>query len=478
MNRPHLADVVVVLPGVTGSILRKHGKSVWEPSPRAVWSAVTSLGRNIQDLRLDEDPQDVDDLGDGVVATGLIQAAGLLPRLRIEGYSPLADHLVQRYQLTRGSNFFEFAYDWRRDNRVAARRLKRESRQWLERWREVSGNADAKLVLVGHSMGGLVARYFVEVLGGWRDTRTLVTIGTPHRGSLDALETLLNPYSKAAGLLDLSELVRSFTSMYQLLPIYRCYDRGDGVLSYLTDAADDLPEFAREPMRSARAFHQEIADAVQANQEVEEYRRRVRALRPFIGVGQPTMQSAVRHGSQVKLLPHHDGEDWSGDGTVPRVSATPIELGNTALEAFGAARHSALHNAGALLTQLDGEIESLALDLDKFRSGAARRSISLDVADCHVQGETATARAKAIVTRMTPGGDYSQHDLWEELRVRVIDLDTGEALPLPSLFEADDGWWEIDLAGLPPGAYRLAATDVSETVEPVTELFAVYPPAQ
>jgi len=33
-------------------------------------------------------------------------------------------------------------------------------------WRAKSGNPDAQLVLVGHSIGGLVARYFVEVLGG------------------------------------------------------------------------------------------------------------------------------------------------------------------------------------------------------------------------------------------------------------------------------------------------------------------------
>jgi pimeloyl-ACP methyl ester carboxylesterase len=39
-----------------------------------------------------------------------------------------------------------------------------------------------KLILVGHSMGGLVARYFLECLEGWRDTRRLVTFGTPYRG--------------------------------------------------------------------------------------------------------------------------------------------------------------------------------------------------------------------------------------------------------------------------------------------------------
>ncbi len=37
--------------------------------------------------------------------------------------------------------------------------------------------------LVGHSLGGLVARYAVQRLGLDRVTRTVVTVATPHRGS-------------------------------------------------------------------------------------------------------------------------------------------------------------------------------------------------------------------------------------------------------------------------------------------------------
>ena len=37
--------------------------------------------------------------------------------------------------------------------------------------------------IVGHSLGGLMARYYVQRQGGDRRVATLVTIGTPHRGS-------------------------------------------------------------------------------------------------------------------------------------------------------------------------------------------------------------------------------------------------------------------------------------------------------
>src|SRR3954447_16965005 len=37
--------------------------------------------------------------------------------------------------------------------------------------------------VVGHSLGGLISRYFVQRLGGDRRVDTLVTLGTPHQGS-------------------------------------------------------------------------------------------------------------------------------------------------------------------------------------------------------------------------------------------------------------------------------------------------------
>ena len=40
--------------------------------------------------------------------------------------------------------------------------------------------------VVGHSMGGLVARYYVQRLGGDERVHTLVTLGTPHAGTMPA----------------------------------------------------------------------------------------------------------------------------------------------------------------------------------------------------------------------------------------------------------------------------------------------------
>lgn len=40
--------------------------------------------------------------------------------------------------------------------------------------------------IIGHSMGGLVARYYVQRLGGDRHVHTVCTLGTPHGGTLPA----------------------------------------------------------------------------------------------------------------------------------------------------------------------------------------------------------------------------------------------------------------------------------------------------
>jgi len=40
--------------------------------------------------------------------------------------------------------------------------------------------------LIGHSMGGLVARYYVQRMGGDQRVHTLVTLGTPHAGTYAA----------------------------------------------------------------------------------------------------------------------------------------------------------------------------------------------------------------------------------------------------------------------------------------------------
>jgi triacylglycerol lipase len=66
------------------------------------------------------------------------------------------------------------------DVRTAAHEL----RGHVERLRERTGAE--KVHIVGHSLGGMIARYYVQRMGGSAAVDTLVTLGSPHAGTLAA----------------------------------------------------------------------------------------------------------------------------------------------------------------------------------------------------------------------------------------------------------------------------------------------------
>lgn len=66
------------------------------------------------------------------------------------------------------------------DLRVAAAQLAQEVEAL------VAETGYERLHVVGHSMGGLIARYYVTRLGGDARVHTLVTLGTPHQGTYTA----------------------------------------------------------------------------------------------------------------------------------------------------------------------------------------------------------------------------------------------------------------------------------------------------
>src|SRR5437764_14899264 len=121
MPRKRMGDVVVLLPGILGSVLQKDHKDVWAFSGGAGLNALLSLGGDIKRLALAADPPDVDDLGDGVVATRLIPDVHLIPGLwKIDGYTKIADAIKQTFDVRPNENYFEFPYHWPRDNRPHA----------------------------------------------------------------------------------------------------------------------------------------------------------------------------------------------------------------------------------------------------------------------------------------------------------------------------------------------------------------------
>ncbi|MGE3982750.1 MAG: FHA domain-containing protein [Dehalococcoidia bacterium] len=184
---------------------------------------------------------------------GLVNQIVVVPGLfKADVYRRLGDYLVDGLGYMRGRDLYEFAYDWRQDNRISARQLG----EAIERW-DIKG----PIVIVAHSMGCLISRYFIENLGGKRKISRLIQIGGPQRGSARSIDILMTgrgitPMGFAAE--DLRRTVATFPSMYQLLPTTNCvFDDQGGTINVLEDSSWIDSEY--EPMlRSARDFHREL----------------------------------------------------------------------------------------------------------------------------------------------------------------------------------------------------------------------------
>jgi pimeloyl-ACP methyl ester carboxylesterase len=444
-------DVVVLLPGITGSVLERQGKPVWAIEPGAVWRGVVSLGKAIKQLELDGDSPDAPVLDDGVRATRLVGDVHLIPGFwKIDGYGKIKKHLFDRFAFEDGVNWFDFPYDWRRDNRAAAHRLAEASIGWLDNWRARPGNEDAKLILVAHSMGGLVSRYFLEALGGWEQARALVTFGTPYRGSLNAVDQLANGSKKGFGpfKVDLSDTLRSFNSIYQLLPTYKCVVDG-GTLCKVADAAGLPGGVDRAKVKDAVGFHDEIAKAVDDNGGYGRY-----AIHPLVGIFQPTSQSATVSGDGVTLAESLEGTDDSGDGTVPRVSATPLELSDDARESYATERHGSLQNFEALLVQLMGILTRKSLAAYK---GNPYDGFRLEAPEIVVPGQ------ELEITAATDGPAI-------RIAAALENVDTGAKQEVLAEI-GDDGRATATFPGQPAGVYRVTVRDPDGTgLKPVSDL--------
>lgn len=228
---------IIIIPGLTGSEL------VNSQTNEVVWFKV---GRSKDDdLRLPISPNLARNR-DNLVAKDIIRKVQFIKFLpETEIYERLIDALEKRGGYKEGSldkpskdgfqdTFYVFPYDWRRDNVENARLLVRK----IEALKRKLGKPNLKFNIVGHSMGGLIARYAAmygnadlpagRIRPTWAGARHLDKIfllGTPNEGSVRALNALLDGFSYIGGGLNLPFIqniskydVFTIPSIYQLLP--------------------------------------------------------------------------------------------------------------------------------------------------------------------------------------------------------------------------------------------------------------------
>jgi pimeloyl-ACP methyl ester carboxylesterase len=174
----------------------------------------------------------------------------------------------------------------------------------------IRAEQSGRVMIVAHSMGGLVSRAALTHPGMDKVER-VVLLGTPNFGSFAPLQALRGTYAvvrKIARLVGTGtpetladEVFNSFPSLYHMLPIAACNGCPD-----LFDPAQ-WPRSGPQPdaglLRSAREIQGMLAPPDDR-------------ISVIVGVGQETVTAAVRRRNEfVYTITRH------GDGTVPAVSA-------------------------------------------------------------------------------------------------------------------------------------------------------------
>jgi Lecithin:cholesterol acyltransferase len=490
-SKPPMRDLIVILPGILGSVLQKDGRDLWAVTGQAIWNILRTGGNAVGDLKVQQDDPDAENLDDGIRATRLVENVSIIPGLmKIDGYTDATRTIVNNFSNViqgdiyndpddRAANFYHFPYDWRRDNQVAAKILKRLLDRRLKCWREHSGNPNAKVILLAHSMGGLISRYYLEVLGGWTDCKALFTFGTPYRGSVKAVDFLANGYKEA--FIDLTQVLRSMTSVYQLLPRYKALKIGNEFYR-IAESPVDLPNIDRAKAQAALNFYNTIDDAADVNQHNPTYRRSFVTC-PIVGVIQPTQQSAELIDGRLTtsgilptwLLDRPNVSD--GDGTVPQVSATPVQMGDLEMLSmvdYIAESHGALQNQPNTLENLLKRIQSAqTASLEDVRGGVegvgsrgirGLKGIGLALDDLYRIDEPITMRAKI-------SGSPAVNALTAEITC------VSEQRPaIDRNFTLEDGTWVMATDNLAAGVYRVTVTTDNPSEDapnPVHNLFTV-----
>lgn len=248
---------VIVIPGILGSKLRDadSGGIVWgafgpgganpkKPHGARLIALPMREGTTLNDLR---DQVHSDGALDRVRITLLglrLQLKAyfyILSTLGVAGYRD--DQLGQAGAIQYGKRHytcFQYDYDWRRDIVESAKQLhafimdKRAYVQGETKKRHGIANLNVKFDIIAHSMGGLVARYYLRygaadlpvdgslpplTWAGAKYVETLVMVGTPNAGSIDSFISLVQG-KKVAPLLPNYQpaLLGTMPSVYQLLP--------------------------------------------------------------------------------------------------------------------------------------------------------------------------------------------------------------------------------------------------------------------
>ena len=132
-----------------------------------------------------------------------------------------------------------------------------------------------------------------------------------------------------------------------------------------------------------------------------------------------------------------------GDGTVPQVSAIPIELSNSLNNNFIAETHGSLQNQSQILEDLLNRLKTSQFDnLEAIK--APKPAISLSLDDLYLADEVVKIRAR-VISQLPISGKLKATITSVSDDVNTINLD----------FVEGEKEWSLTIDDLKPGLYRL-----------------------
>ncbi|MGC7103013.1 lipase/acyltransferase domain-containing protein [Amycolatopsis lurida] len=336
-------DAVVVIPGIMGTALRdiETGRDLWGLRSLGWYRKAWTTGASLRALQLTE--AEHEGIYGRVQPTGLLRFPAWAPLDGIEPYTNLVKGI--RSVVTDDAAILAFGYDWRLPVEHNAALLARAARRHLDTWRATPEHESARrtqpdgrparLVLVAHSMGGLLARALPlvedrdDIPAVTSDIRATITLGTPFDGAAKAALIMSagtgTPLPLPRGRL--RRLAATMPGLHDLLPVYRCVDTGAevrcltasevGALGGNAQLADTSFRFRRRLVTTALVGHRALVGVDQPT--LQTLRLRDGAAEGFSHTFRVNSKGSVVCDQRERPVP----VAGSGDGTVPRNSASP-----------------------------------------------------------------------------------------------------------------------------------------------------------
>jgi pimeloyl-ACP methyl ester carboxylesterase len=462
-----LRHLVVIVPGIGGSVLATEDEAtVWGKGLRTLTAAMGSPGR----LSLAENPD--------LIPVGLVPKTCVMGFTVMYGYDELVRKIQRAFPVGRVEvavpgaercgtpDVLLFPYDFRLPIRQSAERLANEVEAQLA---PLAADARSRrVIVVAHSMGGLVARYWLGPLGGVDYCRALVTAGTPHSGAPKALDWLVNGVRAGPRMLNrATAALRGWQSAYDLLPCYRAVMPVSGERLRAATGPSKAPEpvypdeaanllddqtvdgWFTSQAGQGRSMHGEIeaawAELAGTGREPE--------VIPLFGRGHPTPNRVVIEDGRL-VVTKEDAEwrpnrGWRGDGTVPASDSIPVELDDRrgGWQARPE-RHQPMASSSLIveiLRNLNGE--SIAV---RGAEQPDRPWLGMDLDDLAPADQPVRVAAQLLGT--DPGNPAG---VWASVTPTGA-LATGS----PHRMEHEDGWWRAEIPVAGPGVYRVTVQAV------------------